>query len=703
MKRHLRAALRGLTNLGLLTLALLPAQGATRTPADSPVLQDRNETAAQHDARMAWWREAKFGMFVHWGLYAQAGGVWKGKDTPGSYKEWAMFNSKIPIAEYAALAKDFNPVNYDAEKWVLAAKNAGMKYLVITAKHHEGFAMFKSAASPFNIVDATPFHRDPLKDLAAACRKHGLKLGFYYSQNYDWHHPGGALNDWDPAAKGDYDKYTDELVIPQLREILTHYGEIAILWFDTGGGNAAQHERIHKAVLECNPNIIVNDRLGGPYHGDTETPEQNIPANGIPGKDWETCMTMNNTWGYGKNDHNWKSTAELLRNLCKIASKGGNYLLNVGPNELGEIPAASLERLQQVSAWMKVNGAAIYGSEASPFPHSLPWGGVTRKGNSLYLCINQLPADRKLTLPDLTTKIARAYFLADTKKAPLTVTTTDKGIQTLVVPEATPVAFGENPVVIAVELLGGPIATILDFVIPGMPEATIRGNKIEVQVPRATDLTKLAPIYQTGSPTVTGKPASGSFNDFRKPQSYTITAADGSTKTYVVTVVPTLGAAGVANHSFEQFDFLNEYDETLGKNPSGASWTFHQEKGQEAGINLLTGPIHAPPAPDGSRHTAFLRGEGSGISQVIHFDAGNFTVSFDAVKRTGYTSAAIPLTVTIDGKAVFTLEAAKLSDAWGSFTTPVFPLTAGAHTLAITAGAGDSMDLIDNVAIHFAK
>ena len=271
------------------------------------------------------------------------------------------------------------------------------------------------------------------------------------------------------------------------------------------------------------------------------------------------------------------------------------------------------------------------------------------------------------------------------------------------VPESTPVAFGENPVVIAAELLGGPIATILDFVIPGMPEAAIRGSKIEVQVPRATDLTKLAPIYQTGSPAVTGKPASGSINDFSKPQSYTITAADGSTRTYVVTVVPTLGAAGVANHSFEQFDFLNEYDETLGKNPSGASWSFHQGKDQEAGINLLTGPIHAPPAPDGSRHTAFLRGEGSGISQVIHFDAGNYTVSFDAVKRTGYTSAAIPLTVTIDGKAVFTLEAAKLSDAWGSFTTPVFPLTAGAHTLAFTAGAGDSMDLIDNVAIHFTK
>jgi alpha-L-fucosidase len=680
----------------------VPAQAA-KTPADSPVLATRHETPEQHDARMAWWREAKLGMFIHWGLYAQAGGVWKGKESPGGYKEWIMYNCKIPIAEYAALAKDFNPIKYDAEQWVLAAKNAGMKYIVITSKHHDGFAMFKSAASPFNIVEATPFGRDPLKELAAACRKHGMKLGFYYSQNYDWHHPGGALNDWDPASKGDYDKYVDGIVIPHLREILTNYGDIAILWFDMGGGNAAQAGRIHKAVLECNPNIIINDRLGNGFHGDTETPEQSIPANGIPGKDWETCMTMNGTWGYGKNDHGWKSTADLLRNLCKIAGKGGNYLLNVGPNELGEIPAPSLERLQQVGEWMKVNSVAIYGTSASPFPHSLPWGAVTSKGDSLYLCANQLPADRKLTLPDLTTRIARAWLLADPKKTPLAITTTDRGIQTLVVPESPPMEFGANPAVIVAELRGGPIATILDFVFPGMPEAAISGTDIHVQVPLATDLTKLAPSYLTGSPKVTGNPASGSVRDFTKPQTYTITAADGSAKSYVVTVVPTPGAVGVANHSFEKFDVLNEYDETIGKNPPGATWVFQHDKGMEAGINLLTGPIQAPPAPDGSQHTGFLRGPGSSVSQSIHFDQGNYTVSFDAVKRRGYTPAAVPLTVSLDGKPVFTLEASKLGEAWGSYVSPVFPVAAGTHTLAFTIGAGEGMDLIDNVAIHHVK
>ena len=682
------------------------AYGATKTRADNPVLAERHETPAQHDARMAWWREAKFGMFIHWGLYAQAGGEWKGKPVGGGYAEWIMFNGKIPIADYAALAKDFNPVKYDAEKWVLAAKNAGMKYIVITSKHHDGFAMFKSAASPFNIIDATPFGRDPLKELAAACRKHGMKLGFYYSHNLDWHHPGGGMGDWDPTHKGDTDKYVDGIVIPQLREILKNYGDIAVLWFDMGAGpiSRAGIDRIHKAVLECNPNIIMNNRLGAGYAGDTETPEQSIPANGFPGKDWETCMTINRTWGYSKRDHGWKSAADLLRNLCKIASKGGNYLLNVGPNELGEIPAPSLERLEQVGAWIKVNGAAIYGTSASPFPHSLPWGAVTSKGNLLYLCVNQLPADRKLTLPELTTKISRAYFLADSKKVPLTITTADTGIPTIVVPESPAVTFGDNPTVIVAELKGGPIATILDFVFPGMPEAAISGMSIRVKVPLSTDLTKLAPTYNTGSPRVTGKPASGSVNNFTKPQTYTITAADGSTKSYVVTVTLTLGAVGVPNHSFEKFDVLSEYGETIGKNPPGATWSFKQLKNDgEVGINLLTGPISAPPAPDGTRHSGFIRGAGNGISQSINFDKGNYTVSFDTVRRRGYSPISTPLTVSIDGAPVYTVDASRITDAWGSYTSPIFAVTSGAHTLAFTLGAGDGMDLIDNVVINYCK
>jgi len=256
----------------------------------------------------------------------------------------------------------------------------------------------------------------------------------------------------------------------------------------------------------------------------------------------------------------------------------------------------------------------------------------------LYLCVNQLPVDRKLTLPELTTKISRAYFLADSKRQPLTITRVDSGIQTIVVPEPSPAAFGENPTVIVAELQGGPIATILDFVLRGMPEATISGTDIRVQVPQSTDLTKLAPTYNTGSPLVTGKPASGSANDFSKPQTYTITGVDGSTKAYVVTVTPTLGAVGVSNHSFEKFDVLNE------------------------------------------------------------------TVSFNAVKRTGYTAKAAPLTVTMDGVPVLILEASQITEAWGSYKSPAFMVTSGGHTLAFTLGAGDdTMDLIDNVTIKYYK
>ena len=700
------AATTCLTLCGLVPAVNAEAAAPTRTLATNPVLKEREETPAQHDARMAWWREAKFGMFVHWGLYAQAGGEWQGKPVPGGYAEWIMFNGKIPIAEYARLAKDFNPVKYNAEKWVLAAKNAGMKYIVITAKHHDGFAMFKSAASPFNIVDATPFGRDPLKELAAACRKHGMKLGFYYSHNYDWHHPGGGMGDWDPTHKGDPDKYIDGVVIPQLREILKNYGEIAVLWFDMGAGNfnRAAMDRIHQAVLECNPQIIMNNRLGSGYAGDTETPEQSIPPNGFPGKDWETCMTVNGTWGYSKRDNGWKSAADMLRNLCKIASKGGNYLLNVGPNELGEIPEPCLERFEQVGEWMKTNGAAIYGSSASPFPHALPWGGVTCKDNSLYLCVNQLPADRKLTLPELTTRIGQAYFLADPKKQALTITRLDNQIQTIEVPAKPPVSCGEAPVVIVAELQGGPVATLLDFQFPGMPEATLSGTNIHVRVPLATDLTKLAPIYHTGSPRVTGKPASGSVNDFTKPLSYTITGADGSTKSYVVTVTPAEGAVGVPNPSFEKFNFLDEYDEVLEKGSPITTWVFRKVTGNgELGIRDLVESPGAPPPPDGTRHCVYMRGAGNGVAQAITFDKGTYTVSLDVVKRNGYEKTAAPLLVTLDGATVWRLDPTQIAETWANHVSPDFPVTAGIHTLGIAPGEGEGMDMIDNVRLHYGK
>jgi alpha-L-fucosidase len=377
-----------------------------------------NETPAQRDARMKWWREARFGMFIHWGVYSVPAGIYKGKEVRG-IGEWIMNHGKIPVAEYRAYAKEFNPVKFNADDWVRLAKNAGMNYIVITSKHHDGFAMFDSTASDWNIVKATPFGRDPLKELAAACKKYGVKLGFYYSQAQDWNNGGSASGGkWDPAQQHDMDDYIDKIAVPQVKEILTHYGEFpAVLWWDTPVDMNKERAEKLIALLKLKPGIIHNNRLGGGYKGDTETPEQFIPATGYPGRDWETCMTMNDTWGFKTNDHNWKSTATLIRNLVDISSKGGNYLLNVGPTCEGLIPDASVERLKEIGEWMKVNHEAIYATKASPFKR-LPWGRCTRAqdGTTLYLHVFDWPADGKLLVPGLKTAGKKAYLLSDGRK-----------------------------------------------------------------------------------------------------------------------------------------------------------------------------------------------------------------------------------------------------------------------------------------------
>ena len=288
-----------------------------------------------------------------------------------------------------------------------------MKYLIFTAKHHDGFAMFRSAASPFNIVDATPFKRDPIAELARACHKRGIKFGLYYSQSQDWSHPGGAAWDghWDPAQAGDYDTYLHNIAVPQVREILSHYGPISVLWFDTDADMTPQRAAPFVEALKLQPGIIINNRLGGGIHGDTETPEQHIPATGFAGRDWEACMTINDTWGYKSDDHNFKSAEDLTRNLIDIASKGGNYLLNVGPDAQGIIPAPETERLKAMGAWLKANGGAIYGTTASPFAR-LPFDGrATVKGSTLYLHVFQWPR-AGLTLTGLTTPVRSAKALA---------------------------------------------------------------------------------------------------------------------------------------------------------------------------------------------------------------------------------------------------------------------------------------------------
>jgi alpha-L-fucosidase len=412
-----------------LALLLTVTMGDSSTAAEPPDPY-ANETPARRDERMKWWREARFGMFIHWGVYAVPAGTYNGRQIPG-IGEWIMNRGKIPIAEYQTYAKEFNPVKYDADAWVRLAKEAGMKYIVITAKHHDGFALFDSQASDWNIVQATPYGTDLLKPLAAACRRHGLKLGFYYSQAQDWNNGGSAAGGkWDPAQEHPMDDYLRQVAVPQVREILTHYGEFpAVLWWDTPVDMNTERADPLIELLKLKPGIIHNNRLGGGYKGDTETPEQYIPATGYPGRDWETCMTMNDTWGFKSYDENWKSTETILRNLVDIASKGGNYLLNVGPTAEGEIPAPSIERLKAVGAWMRVNGNAIYGTTASPFKR-LPWGRCTQRGSgrntTLYLHVFNWPDDGKLVVPGLQNPVNSARLLAGGGK--LKTTRSEEGV-----------------------------------------------------------------------------------------------------------------------------------------------------------------------------------------------------------------------------------------------------------------------------------
>jgi len=403
-----------------------------------PVVTVSPETPAQRDQRMRWWREARFGMFIHWGLYAVPAGEYNGKRSE-RIGEWIMEWANIPRAEYEKFTAQFNPVKFDAKQWVRIAKDAGMKYIVITSKHHDGFALYNSKVSNYDIVDATPYGRDPIKALADEAKKQGLKFCFYYSI-LDWHYPaayvdapgkdptaGNRTTKLKPGGKEEYLKYMQG----QLRELITTY-DPAVLWFDgewQEWWTEADGQELYKFVRSLKPDIIINNRVGRgrqgmqgmsktdqEYAGDFGTPEQQIPTNGLPGVDWESCMTMNTTWGFKFYDDKWKSGQVLIRNLIDIASKGGNYLLNVGPTAEGLIPAPSVERLNEMGRWMKINGQAIYGTNASPFAKQLAFGRATSKAGRVYLHVFDWPADGKLNVPAFGKSVKKAYLLASPKQ-----------------------------------------------------------------------------------------------------------------------------------------------------------------------------------------------------------------------------------------------------------------------------------------------
>lgn len=368
--------------------------------------------------RLAWWQDARFGMFIHWGLYAQDGCHWNGQY---GRSEHMMLRLQIPIVEYEKIADEFNPVEFNADEWVKIAKEAGMKYMVITAKHHDGFAMFNSPVNSFNIVEHTPWKRDPIKELAEACEKQGLKFGVYYSLGRDWHDPncnskgGNRSNTWDyPDEEGKVlEKYIEGKVKPQLTELLTQYNP-AIIWFDTPElVTKEQSLEILKLIHDINPDCIVNQRIGNRL-GDYAVREQKIPEGGEP-KPWESCITMNHTWGYNKLDKEYKNVETLIYSLVDIASKGGNFLLNVGPTGEGLIPELSVSRLKQVGDWLNVNGEAIYGTSACPFG-TFDWGRCTKKEEKghkvLYFTLFDWPKDGVLTI-DHELDIEKLLMLAN--------------------------------------------------------------------------------------------------------------------------------------------------------------------------------------------------------------------------------------------------------------------------------------------------
>lgn len=435
------------------------------------------EDAAARAHRLGWFKDAKFGMFIHWGLYSQLAGEYNGQLSSDAH---IMLRLKIPLKEYAQVAKEFNPTKFDGEAWAQLAQDAGMKYVVITTKHHDGFAMFDSPSNDYNIVKQTPWGNDPLKELSAACHKRGIKFCVYYSLGRDWADPdvptrdGWRSNTWDypDETKKEFSRYFERKVKPQIRELLTQYGDVGMVWFDTPEKiSLEQSKELVALIHSLQPNCIINARVGHGL-GDYATPEQQIP-NEVIHEPWETCMTINAMWGYVKRDDKFKAPEQLLFNLVDIASKGGNYLLNVGPTGEGIVPQPEQDRLHYIGTWLHQNAEAIYGAGPTPFGAELgrinpekkdrsgkpgftvarEWRATTKPGK-LFLTVFQWPQDGELVIPALKNEVKGVHRLADERKT-LAFDSAADGIHLHL--GSAPDAKG-YPTVVAVDVDGTPTA-----------------------------------------------------------------------------------------------------------------------------------------------------------------------------------------------------------------------------------------------------
>jgi len=454
-------------------------------PARAPSFDELRPKPEEINARLGWWRDARFGMFVHWGVYSELSGTWQGKKY-GGYGEHIQRMAQIPIPVYhKEVAGKFNPVEFNADEWIKLAKEAGMGYFIITAKHHDGFAMYDSKVSDANIVKATPFGRDPMKELKAACQKYGIKFGFYYSHAFDWGEENGPGNDWDfnnpggdkslkdpnwwisrpeflPKAR----KYVDEKSIPQIQELIANY-DPDILWFDTPHKLPQEENlRIFAAVRKAKPSLVVNGRLiygTGDYQNTCDMPAEIPPQAG----DWEGIPTTNESYGYNENDRSHKPASHFIQLLAKSVARGGNQLLNIGPMGTGAIDPADVAILKGIGKWWAVNGESIRGSARTPLA-TQAWGESTRKGKRLYLHVFQWPADGKLIVGGLKTEVAKAWLLADPNK-PLNLSRNGMDLS-ITVPSAAP---DEVDSVVAIDCSGDPKGDSIRLLSSSVPADTL--------------------------------------------------------------------------------------------------------------------------------------------------------------------------------------------------------------------------------------